>query len=764
MEGREANDQQEASSSRASIHSGGESVSPSKEKVVCKVCGWTGKSLRGHLVRSNSHCRNFYDMDQLAEDAKKIHLQKMSKWECEHRAQRSEERSRKRHTPQKDSPVKRTSLSKSKSPASPRKQSKSAVSMDLSDEAVESVKKLSLREEKCRNCSYNKGNLRRHLAHTTKECSNSYSEEERMALKNEADNVRRDKKEQWQKANRETTQEVCQVCHKVYVGNINRHMAEAHSSETHKCPKCPRMFPRKHYLTDHLHTVHGEKTYASHSTVCSECNKEFSLFQALARHRLEVHNESAPFYCSICKFSFARKEHLDRHNYEIHEEFKNFITCKQCKDEGNRVWKFVRGEHFTRHVEEVHNKGKNWHCDQCPKRFARWANLHRHISIEHDEEIMFTCPVCSRNFNWKEKLDRHMKDVHHEESKFECDGCSKNFSRLENLQRHQNSNNCKIPYECEYCHENLRFKSKEEAREHFKWRKGKKGTYSCVNVKKSSHSEWAESILEGDKRCKEISARRARHEITEKEAEGIIKSKEDYDYRYRPYEFDDSFLDPGSRCPMHYPVRGRCGHVFCKEQFINTQMNFYHRDTCPWSKRTEWSKRTGEYEFETCEVKVDLNDLVIDVDMSEEIERRKAERKKQKEAGLWPMTGLNLTGNHTGVDQKSAFRPYGYGGDKALRVCRCNECDKIYDSIYSFMRHYRDVHKKTEPPLDKEETLTFEDIVRKHETKSKSPEKPKETREPLCCSFCEPEPDFSEDPDQMRNHILAEHPELKIIW
>ena len=114
--------------------------------------------------------------------------------------------------------------------------------------------------------------------------------------------------------------------------------------------------------------------------------------------------------------------------------------------------------------------------------------------------------------------------------------------------------------------------------------------------------------------------------------------------------------------------------------------------------------------------------------------------------------------------QKSAFRPYGYGGDKALRVCRCNECDKIYDSIYSFMRHYRDVHKKTEPPLDKEETLTSEDIVRKHETKSKSPEKPKETREPLCCSFCEPEPDFSEDPDQMRNHILAEHPELKIIW
>ena len=487
MEGREENDQQEGASSLASVHSGDKSVSPSKETVVCKVCNWTGKSLLGHLRRSKSHCQNFYDMDGLAEDAKKIHLQKKSKWESDHRAERSEGRSQQRRTPQKKSPVKRTSLSKS-SPASPRKQSKSADSMD---EAVESVKKLSLREKKCRNCGYNKGNLRRHLAHTTKECSNSYSEEELMALENEARNVQSDKKEQWQKAKRETPQEVCNLCGKVYVGNINRHMAEAHNSETHKCPKCPKMFRRKHYLQDHLHTVHGEKELLSHSTVCSECNKEFSLFQSLKRHILEVHNKCAPFYCSICKFSFARKEHLDRHNRDVHQEFVDIWICKLCEKEGIRS-AFKRWDFFTRHIDQIHYKEKNWHCDQCPKSFTRWANLNRHISIEHDEEIMFSCPVCSRNFNWIEKLNRHMKEVHEEESKFECDGCSRNFSRLENLKRHQNSSNCIIHYQCQYCHdENLYFKSEKEARKHFLW-DSRTTVYSCVIHEKEKQKRMKE--------------------------------------------------------------------------------------------------------------------------------------------------------------------------------------------------------------------------------------------------------------------------------
>ena len=62
--------------------------------------------------------------------------------------------------------------------------------------------------------------------------------------------------------------------------------------------------------------------------------------------------------------------------------------------------------------------------------------------------------------------------------------------------------------------------------------------------------------------------RRKRGELTPDEAEGIIKAKEEYDNKYRPYDFDDSFLDPWAKLPMHDPVRGKCGHLFDRGFFI----------------------------------------------------------------------------------------------------------------------------------------------------------------------------------------------------
>ena len=38
-----------------------------------------------------------------------------------------------------------------------------------------------------------------------------------------------------------------------------------------------------------------------------------------------------------------------------------------------------------------------------------------------------------------------------------------------------------------------------------------------------------------------------------------------------------------------------------------------------------------------------------------------------------------------------------------------------------------------------------------------------ETWENFVNLVCEPEPDFGKDHDQLKDHILADHPELKII-
>ena len=471
---------------------------PSKVIAQCTGCSWNGNSLRGHLVRSKSGCKDLYDMHELEVEAQRIQDLQKAKWEADHREERSKRMGQQRHTPKKESPLKRTSSS-SPSLASPRKQPNLAP-RENDEESMKGPPVVY--EGKCRNCDYSKKSLRKHLAQSSNNCSNFYTKEELFALENHASLVHRDKISNWMKAKREIPKEVCNICDKKFVDNhlLNRHISEAHNSEAFLCQQCPKSFRRREYLRDHLHTVHGVRELFSNSTVCSQCNMEFTLLQNLNRHILEVHNDSAPFYCTTCKFSLARKEHLDRHILMCMNKLQ-IITwrCKLCPRENKDSKKLIRGkfsrwENYKKHIDEVHFKEKDWHCDQCTQKFARWANLNRHISIEHDEEIMFSCPVCSRNFNWIEKLNRHMKDVHKEESKFECDGCSKNFSRWENLRRHQESNNCIIHYECQFCHdENLYFKSKKEAREHFLWiprgssnDKRPDAVYSCVTSKKEA--------------------------------------------------------------------------------------------------------------------------------------------------------------------------------------------------------------------------------------------------------------------------------------
>ena len=74
---------------------------------TCKGCTWSGKSLRGHLVRTMSNCQDFYDMAALEEEARKVKIQQRAMWEADHRSERSERMMQQRHSSQEDSHKKR---------------------------------------------------------------------------------------------------------------------------------------------------------------------------------------------------------------------------------------------------------------------------------------------------------------------------------------------------------------------------------------------------------------------------------------------------------------------------------------------------------------------------------------------------------------------------------------------------------------------------------------------------------------------------------
>ena len=637
-------------------------------------------------------------------------------------------------------------------------------------------------ETECRGCDFqSKISIRGHLAKTPKGCIKLYSAKELKWLEEQAKSKQKKQTAQWKKQNKEAANEhekkryhknanklperkvefKCNICEKNFMTQyvLYRHLGEVHDSRDIQrwlttCPQCPQSFSRKEILERHVSEVHESTA----SWKCDKCSLNFSRKENLDRHVSDVHENVESWKCDVCTQSFSRKESLLRHKSDVHE---NIVTskCDQCSlsfsQKDNLVrhilevhdkilgWEcdkcpinLSRWENLKRHLDAVHAEGKCWDCDQCPQKFARLANLNIHKSVYHDKAEPFQCEVCLKHFTWKGNLNRHMSDVHHEVKRYKCDQCPENFSRFGNLMRHLDRESHTSEWECQFCHEKgLYYKSDNAARKHFLFQPRSSASknrsekvYSCVNEEKR-RKEYARNeskhILEMYREVKEWDERRRRGELTPDEVKGIIESKEEYDNEYRPYDFDASFKDPISGSPMQYPVRSKCGHLFDKLKFIEHQKQYPHMsDWCPKKEHVWPPGSVPGQDFVGCLEKVQLSDLETDNEMAEEIERRKAKRKKEKETGSWP-PGLH---------------PYGQGGGgKAYSICYCNKCPKIYDSILHLNRHYHEEHKNVEMTPDKQEKK-------------------------WCCSFCDPEPEFDNDYGLLKSHIVAHHPELKIIW
>ena len=136
-------------------------------------------------------------------------------------------------------------------------------------------------------------------------------------------------------------------------------------------------------------------------------------------------------------------------------------------------------------------------------------------------------------------------------------------------------------------------------------------------------------------------------------------------------------------------------------------------DWCPM-KKYDFDKK----EHYGCFKKVHVDDLETDTEMKEEIERRKAKRKKLRYSGLW---------------QPPGDFPYGHSGYEKYDVCPCEKCDKIFDSIFHLNNH----------------NLKFHSYV------TINPE----SEEKWYCSYCDLPP-FDET-YLLCEHLKHNHPEIK---
>ena len=300
----------------------------------CKGCAWTGKSLRGHLVRTKSPCKDLYNMQELKEQAHEVRRRHKDHWENVNREERLERKRQQSQGTTGASPQKRTIK----------------VSAVTSSEATE-----------------------------TQEGSPGAS----GSTWTQGSPILQPEKEELK----------CNICDKTFVSTfvLDRHIIEIHDPNPIPCPKCPKSFLRKDNLRDHLDSVHDIREPDSLINMqCPHCDKKFTQMPHWHRHISEVHKKAKPFPCPECPEDFSREENLRTHIAGGKHTFT--INCEYCKKDLDFQSNTAMYKHFVRDPDHWDRRKKtcvevlkwrehdpvynSYTCRHCEERRPKSDNEH----------------------------------------------------------------------------------------------------------------------------------------------------------------------------------------------------------------------------------------------------------------------------------------------------------------------------------------------------------------------------------------------------
>jgi hypothetical protein len=169
----------------------------------------------------------------------------------------------------------------------------------------------------------------------------------------------------------------CQLCQKSFKsGPTLQNHIQIHNKAV-KCSMCPKLFPGKGKLNQHLKLIHENPG----SFECETCSKKFNKKGNLQIHQ-KIHdkNRSKPFKCQRCDYTtdvrISFKLHQNSHEYQDKKfaAIKDPIKCERCL-------KFYKNKHaLKKHMHVVHPEVP-YQCDLCGMYVKAKNSLKYHLLL-----------------------------------------------------------------------------------------------------------------------------------------------------------------------------------------------------------------------------------------------------------------------------------------------------------------------------------------------------------------------------------------------